>query len=467
MKAEQSNFDNKRTAKKEKAESKLKVFWENLGWGGVGYLAVAFLCAVALWFTVADYDSVIEKTYHNIPIELLPPTKSDIVIESGEGKLVNVTVFGRKADINSIDAEDIRAYVDVRNAPGDGEINAEVMVELPDGINLVESNALSVTHVVVGLAIPTLKTLPVKVEIVSGSWNDVYDPVPECITCSSIDIMGSSSVIERVEKAIVKVDVGELEQPKLILGKKIELFDKNGDNVSLSYIKVSDPAGNELANGKVDVYIQMFMEKELPVVVDFTGGIFSAEDANITLYPQTVKVRGGIDKIKKLESIPLAIDETTIEDNYNAILKLPDYGENVTYLDDVTEVDVSVQLKDIQSYKLTVFPEDVKAVNLPEGFEASFSFLADENGEVPKTATVMIRGYKDSIINLYRDPMELVEISVDFTDFANTEDGIKDQDIYHGIKATISFKDIHGVFTTDEIIVNAEISAIPEDSADS
>ncbi len=466
MKAEKNSFDTRRSVN-DGGKSKIKAFWKNLGWGGVGYIAVAFACAIVLWFTVADYDSVIQKTYYNIPIELLPPTKSDIVVESGEGKLVNITVYGRKADVNAVDSEDIRAYVDVRNAPGDGEINAEVTVELPDGINLVESNALSVTHVVVGLAIPTVKSLPVNVEIASGSWDDVYDPVPECITCTSVDILGSSSLIERVDRAVVKVDVGELEQPKLILGKKIELIDKNGDAVPLTYVKFSDPNGNELSNGKVDVYIQMFMEKELPVVVDFTGGVFSAEDASISLFPETVKVRGGIDKIKKLESIPIAIDETTIEDSYSALLALPDYGENVTYLENVSDVEVSIQLKDIQSYRLSVFPEDIKAINLPEGFGASFSYVADENGEVPKAAIVTIRGYKESIMALYRDPFELVEITVDFTDFAETDEGIRDGDIYHGVKAKIVFKDVHGVFTTDEIIVNAEITAITDNSTDS
>lgn len=459
----QKKFDLKNDDK----SSKIKGFWSKIGWSGVGYLAVAFACALTLWFYVADYDSVVEKTFYNIPVELLPPTKEDIVIESGEGKLVNVTVYGRKADVNAIKSEDINAYVDVRNAPGDGEINAEITVELPDGINLVEKNALSVTHVVVGLAIPTVKELPINVQIVSGSWDDMYEPVPECITCSKIDIIGSSSIIERVDRAVVNVDVGELEHPKLILGKKIELVDKNGDTVPLSYIKVADPNGNELANGKVDVYIQMFMEKELPVVIEFTGGIFSADDASISLSRETVKVRGGIEKIKRMESIALPIDETKIEGHFSDTVKLPDYGENVQYLEDATSVEVNIELKDVQSYRLSVLTDDIKAVNLPQGFTARFSYPANEEGDVPKSSVVMIRGYRDSIIDIYRDPMAKVEISVDFLDFVNTEDGVKEGDTFYGVEAIITFKDIQGVFTTDKIVVNAEIAALPDESTDS
>ena len=463
--AKKNNPQNKLEFKNSDNKSKFKNFWSEIGWSGVGYLAVALACALTLWFYVADYDTVVEKTFYNIPVELLPPTKEDIVVESGEGKLVNVTVYGRKADVNEIKPEDINAYVDVRNAPGDGEINAEITVELPDGINLVEKNALSVTHVVVGLAIPTVKELPINVQIVSGSWDDMYEPVPECITCSKVDIIGSSSVIERVESAVVNVDVGELEHPKLILGKKIELIDKNGENIPLSYIKVADPNGNELSNGKVDVYVQMYMEKELPVVVEFTGGIFSADDASISMFPETVKVRGGIEKIKKLENVAIEIDETKIEGNYSEIIELPDYGENVQYLTEDTGVEVNIQLKDVQSYKLSVLSEDIKAFNLPEGFTANFSYPANEDGNVPKNAVIMIRGYRDSIIDIYRAPMEKVEVSVDFSDFVNTENGIKEGDSFYGIEATITFKDIDGVFTTDKIVVNAEIVAAPEEPA--
>ncbi len=450
---------------KNKVKSKFGWLFAGITISTIGYIAVAFACALTLWFYVADYDTVVKKTFYNVPVQVLAPTKSDIVVESGEGKLVNITVYGKKADINKIDNDDINAYVDVRNAPNDGEINAEITVELPDGITLVETNGLSITHVVVGLAIPTVKELPVNVVMVSGNLEDMYEAVPECITCNTVNIIGSSSIIERIDRAVVNVDVGELERPKLILGKKIELYDKDGKAVPMSYIKVATPDGDELINAKVDVYIHLFMEKELPVVVEFIGGVYVTENANISVSPQTVKVKGGIDKIKKLEKISIPVDETTIENNYNSVMELPDYGENVKYLDNVSEVEVNIQIKDIQSYTHTITANDIKSINLPEGFTASFSFPAEDGDKAPEKVEIKIRGYRDSIMDIYRAPMEKVEVVVDFSSFADTEDGIKDGDEFHGLGATVVFKDIHGVFTTDKVVVDVKIAAVSEESS--
>ncbi len=443
------------------AKSKLDKLIAGITLSTMGYIIVAFVCALTLWFYVADYDTVVEKTFYSVPVQVLAPTKSDIVVESGEGKLVNVTVYGKKADINKVDNNDINAFVDVRNAPSDGEINAEINVELPDGITLVETNALSITHVVVGLAIPTVKELPVNVVMVSGNLDIMYEAVPECITCSTVNVTGSSSVIERVDRAVVNVDVGELEQPKLILGKKIELYDKDGKPVSMSYIKVTDPNGDEIVNAKVDVYIHLYMEKELPVVVKFTGGVFSTENANISVSPQTVRVKGSIDRIKRMEEITLSVDETTFEKEYNAVMELPDYGDNVKYLDSITEATVDIQLKDIQSYTHRVSASDIKSVNLPEGFAATYSFTAEDGAEAPEEVAITIRGYKKSIEQIHGK----IDVVVDFSDVFEAGESPVDGAKYYALGATVMFKDINGVFTTDKISVDVVITAVPEDSS--
>lgn len=419
-----------------------------------GYLAVAFIAALTLWFYVADYDTIVEKTFTNIPVELVYPTKGDIVVESGEGKLISVTVTGKKADINELKSEDIRAYVDVSGVTKDGEFDAEIIVELPNDISLVENNALSVTHIIVSLAVPTSKQLDVEVQIVLGKWDDRYDLFPECEP-GKIEITGAKSIVERVEHAYVNIDVGEIERPVLMRGK-IELVDANGDIVPQNNLKIENN-GTVISNSTVEIYVRMETEKELPVKVEFTGGVFTESDALISCTPSTVTVRGGVEKLKKMECLSIPIDETTIGNSFNGSVPLPDLEEGLEYINQPENIDISVSFRDIQTVTLTLTTEDIKVKGLPEGYAARLQFLPGENGLVPSSADITVRGYRETIIDLRRERLELLEITVDFTEFADSETGIQLGQKYASLEVEITFKDLQGVFTTDKISVSAEI----------
>lgn len=427
----------------------------------IGYLAVAFVAALTLWFYVADYDTIVEKTFTNIPVELIYPTKGDIVVESGEGKLISVTVMGKKADINEMKSEDIRAYVDVSGVTKDGEFDAVIIVELPNDITLVENNALSVTHIMVSLAVPTSKQLDVEVKIVGGQWADIYDLYPECEP-GKIEITGAKSIVERVAHAYVNIDVGEIERPVQMRGK-IELVDDNGDTVPQNNLKIENN-GNELTNSTVEIYVRMETEKELPVKVEFTGGVFTESDAIISCTPSTVIVRGGVEKLRKMEYLSIPIDETTLGNSFVGSVALPELDDTLEYISQEEKIDVSISFRDIQTVTLTMTTEDITVKGLPEGLAARLQFIPGENGLVPSSADITVRGYRETIIDLRRERLELLDISVDFTEFADSETGVQLGQKYASLEVTITFKDLQGVFTTDRISVSAEIIEVQDDN---
>lgn len=427
----------------------------------IGYLAVAFVAALTLWFYVADYDTIVEKTFTNIPVELIYPTKGDIVVESGEGKLISVTVMGKKADINEMKSEDIRAYVDVSGVTKDGEFDAVIIVELPNDITLVENNALSVTHIMVSLAVPTSKQLDVEVKIVGGQWADIYDLYPECEP-GKIEITGAKSIVERVAHAYVNIDVGEIERPVQMRGK-IELVDDNGDTVPQNNLKIENN-GNELTNSTVEIYVRMETEKELPVKVEFTGGVFTESDAIISCTPSTVIVRGGVEKLRKMEYLSIPIDETTLGNSFVGSVALPELDDTLEYISQEEKIDVSISFRDIQTVTLTMTTEDITVKGLPEGLAARLQFIPGENGLVPSSADITVRGYRETIIDLRRERLELLDISVDFTEFADSETGVQLGQKYASLEVTITFKDSQGVFTTDRISVSAEIIEAQDDN---
>lgn len=427
----------------------------------IGYLVVAFVAALTLWFYVADYDTIVEQTFANIPVELIYPTKGDVVVESGEGKYINVTVYGKKADVKAMKSDDIRAYVDVSSATKDGEINAEIIVELPNDITLVENNALSVTHLVVSLATPTSKQLDLEVNINSGYWDAIYTPIPECEP-SRIEIIGSSSIVERIKTARVNIDVGELERPKQVRGK-IQLLDENNKEIKQTYLQIMDQYGDEVLNSTVEVYVRMEMEKELPIAVEFTGGIFKPEDANISCYPKTVTVRGGVEKLRNMEAVTIKVDETSIGNSFTGTLPLPELDETLEYKSDFTDVDVNIRFLDIQTITLTFSTEEIRTIGLATtGLAAKLQFLPDENGLIPETVEITVRGYRESVLDLRRQQLELLDLFVDFADFASSETGVQLGQKYASLDVNIAFLNLQGVYTTDTVKVSAEIIEMTE-----
>ncbi len=431
----------------------------------IGYLIVAFVVSLTLWFYVADYDTIEEKTFTNIPVELIYPTKEGLVVESGEGKLINVTVHGKKADLKAMRSDDIRAYVDLSGVRQDGEMNAEIIVELPNDITLVENNALSVTHLAVTLATPTSKLLPLAANIVAGNWDDIYTVLPEC-ELSTIEIIGSSPIVERIKIARVNIDVGDLERPKQVRGK-IELIDENGETVPQTYLRICEPNGAEISNSIVGVYVSMEMVKELPVVVEFTGKVFNANDASILYNPASVKVRGGVEKLRKMDAVVIPFDETTISNSFAGFLPLPELDETLEYVDNVSEVYVAISLLDFQSTQIRFNTEDISVVGLPEGLGAKLKFLPDANGITPEYVVMTVSGYSQSILDIKREGISIIDISVDFTEFATSDTGVQAGQKYVSLDVKIAFKTLQGVFTTNEYKVSAEIFELAENANES
>ncbi len=421
----------------------------------VAYLVISFICAVCLWFFVADYNTVITKTFHNVPVELIAPDDETLSIEAGDGSHVSITVYGKKSDINSAKIDEFRVLADASGATGEGSLEFTLQVEkLPNGLTLAEENALSTEKLTLTLAKNTRKSFVVTADKPIGTWNSEYVLRPEC-TPSKIDITGSKSVIESINQVVVRLDVGVIDSPKVIRSQVV-LLDSDGNEI---------PQRNlELSKDIIDVYVWMYMEKTLPLKVEFSGNILNADtDATCTCYPQEVTVYGYVERLKDMEYIPIVIDETTIIGNtYSGTVTLPDYeGESFEYKNiDSKNVMVDVALRDVLSTQVVIGIADIEYIGLPQGYRPSFLFLPDEeNGVIPGSVRLTFRGYSDSIRMLRDLGASGLKCVVDFTGFAVT-DGTE----FSSINVNVS-TDLNGIWTKDKVIVSAVVNSSSGDAS--
>lgn len=407
------------------------------------YIVVAFICALSLWFFVADYDTDITKTFSHIPVSLHLPENTTLTVEAGEGSFVTVSIKGKKSILHNIEEDDIYAYADVTHARVEGTYDTEVEFTLPEHLSVAGDNPT----IAVKFVQQKRQSFEIEVEEI-GSWNEEYTLVSEC-SPSSITVDGSLGAIEKISKVLVRPDVGALERPKDVKAKII-LLDENGEEISIkqNHLKLSDEY--------VHVFVMVNMEKELALKVEFTGDVLDVNtDATFNCVPNSVKVYGSVTALKNMEYIPIKIDERYIEDEYTATVQLPDLSYDQIYYDfgdspedNSNKVDVEIKLRDILTHTVEISVDDIKIVGLDNGLTANMSFAKDVAGNTPERITITFRGYSESIINLRKDMANNLNLVADFS-------GAEVNEQFIGLG--ISIEAIPGVWTLDTIAVDAVI----------
>ena len=99
---------------------------------------VCLLAAIGIWFYVQDYDSpTYEKKFTNIPVAISGGANG-LTVLSGYDNDVDVTVKGRKSDINRLKASDITAEIDISTITEAGDVSCPVDIILPSGLEVSE-----------------------------------------------------------------------------------------------------------------------------------------------------------------------------------------------------------------------------------------------------------------------------------------------------------------------------------------
>ena len=106
---------------------------------------VCLILAFVFWIYVMEVDSPdYEYTFEDVSVNMLGTTKLEndrnLSVFSGYDTLVDVTVKGQKNFISKYSSEDISLTVDVSKITESGMYSFDMFVELPNGINLVETS---------------------------------------------------------------------------------------------------------------------------------------------------------------------------------------------------------------------------------------------------------------------------------------------------------------------------------------
>ncbi len=330
--------------------------------GSYSFLAILFsvFLALMLWFYVQEAESPdYKKTFTSVSVELQSLSSSFSVIEGGENT-VDITLVGKRSDLNKMKAADLEAFLDLRDVTQPGSYQAQISVLLPEGTELLECFPKEV-NLFVDQTVST--TVPVRVELgrYTVGQSVGLDAKP---MATQISVKGPKTILDQIDCA--KVITGDLGEVTSSFEKNLSyaLYDQNGEQISPRYLVLPEP--------NLRVQFTVYKTKSVPLTVQCKNGWWPAESMNYTVSPANVIIKGDPALIDTISSVPAAIlDETQVDTTrWNATLapsQLP-LPNGVSLGETLGDIKVSLSLSGNASRTLRMnFNSNHVVITPPEG----------------------------------------------------------------------------------------------------
>lgn len=304
------------------------------------------LAAIVLWFYVVITDTVTdERTFSGVAVSL---KNLDIIEETlglsvitGYNATIDITVGGTKSELGRVQADDIKAYVDLKDIAAPGEYTLEVKTSLPGGIS---ASSMSVNYINVYVDKRTTVSVPVKV-MTNYTMESNYTLGTPQVSSETVNVSGPAEELAEIDCARVTLDLGRITKSMSSTGT-LELIDKSGAVITNPYIK--------LQTTEVSVYCPVYTYKEVPLTVSYKYNYYNASNVAITINPAAITIKGDPDALDRINSVSLTqLDEKKIAGDLTqtATIVLPDGIENVSGVSTAT---VSIVHKGTETRDLVV-----------------------------------------------------------------------------------------------------------------
>ena len=377
-------------------------------------VAVKILCVFAafcLWIYVMTVESPeYEQTFGNVTVELINTdslvSDSGLMLYSGYGNMVGVTVSGKKSIVSKLSDSDIVVTADVgKITGGSGRYDCKLSVDVPAGCKLI-----SLSQETISVYVDTASTASVKLTEKRDNTN-----LPEGCYVGAIDfpvdmitVEGPEKIVSRIAEARFDNDMNGITK-SVTVTQRVYLVDAYGNKIESPYVKYYPQ--------EVTVDIPVLKSAEVPIEVVFKNGFFNYDNTYTTVTPSTVRVTGEpeiIDAGNLIERVE--IDEandylTTGSDELKCTKKVALKAVGGVELDTDTVEIVSVPSSSIKLRKITVPGKNI----IDTGGKTGVSYIWDHT-----PVTVSVIGSLEAVSSLSADDITL---RFDMSPYSETNTG--------------------------------------------
>lgn len=322
---------------------------------------LSLILAVFVWVYVMSVDAPnSEQTFYGVNVSVnnldrLNETMGLSVVSEDSGIQIDVVLQGKRSVLSKLTAEDIKAYVDVGALTEAGTHSLDIKyMPFPGGTTFVRASSGTVSMVVDSTI---EEQIPVKVKFENCILPDGYSMGESIINTEFVKVTGAKSDIEKIESAVITVSTGTLTGSVTVMDKIPVLCDKSGKEISSRYINYEKTY--------VDVYVPVYLEKELQVKVDFVHGLYNDKNTTVTVSPAKIKVKGEAAKVEKLgDSITVgSINEKTTGNVFTFDIVQSMLGEGVELLNGSKRVIATVAHNGVETTEFLMEAEDFTVNN--------------------------------------------------------------------------------------------------------
>lgn len=225
---------------------------------------LSVLLAIFMWnFVINSTNPTVNKTFRNIPVVIKNQDGLEksgyVIIDNNQTYTTNIKLKGTREKLVGLKPTNIYASIDIANL-SEGVQSLKIKVDTPSGISVEE---LEPEDIALNIQKVIEKTLPVNPvindKIKDGRIADVNE-----ITPANITVKGPASLINKVDRAEVRID-------------DMSLLDGKIHNVP---IKVLDRSGKviediNISHDDINISFIVYETKKVPIKVATTGFIDS------------------------------------------------------------------------------------------------------------------------------------------------------------------------------------------------
>jgi len=297
---------------------------------------LSVMIAILFWFMVYTNENPIETRQITIaltPVNEISLTDGNLRILNEYDTDVEITIRGRKTEIEKVTAADFTAYLDFNsikneyaefieitdfNYIGDRNINYSLIGSGRVGLN--------VDHIVAG-------EIPIEVDVIGETAEGFFLAGSPAILPASFTVIDTSGLVTQIDKAVVTVDISGMK----------------GTEVLRMFCSVLDAEGNEIDEYKnttvVDITVKV--AKSVPVEVKLEGvPAIDHISTGSSPIPSHVLVSGPEEElamIEKVSTLPVNMENT--KESFSVTSSLQTLPAGVGYVGS-GEVEVSVNYLD-------------------------------------------------------------------------------------------------------------------------
>ena len=372
--------------------------------------------AVLVWLVVLSIeDPVFTTEISNISVTEI---NGDQITEAGKaysyvgGNTVSVKIKGKTSIVNKVDADDLLAVADLSKLSITGSVMVDVSCPKYPSLEITPVGSSTMLQIEIEDLIE--KSMNVKVNTsVSGKSSFGYFVGQGIATPNMVTISGPKSEVDKVNEAVVRVNVSSANTSDVTTNATLELLDINGDTISSSTLTISQSS--------IDVVVPIYPTKTVPVNFGTTGQVADGYKLVSAVYePKEVTVAGRKADLAKIDSIILKDYDISnksgkIEDSISITQNLAEELPDGVVL---TDKDATVALVvDIQEVVETTFELPLSKISL-RGSNMAYSYVKSGGQASDKAISITVRGISGEVNELTTDNLTAL---VDVTGYGEGE----------------------------------------------